>query len=60
MRAKSRRFFCRGNVEAAFRYARWAPAAAFLAVYLAGGDFTYLTCAIAFSGWPTFKLLNNS
>jgi hypothetical protein len=66
MRRRSRsqgvlhRFFRRGDVTEAFKYARWAPAAAFLAVYLGGGDTTYLTCAAAFAGWPTFRLLQNT
>lgn len=55
-----RRFMLRGDVAEAFVYARWAPSAAFMAVYLGGGDTVHLTCAMAFAGWPTFQLLRNA
>jgi hypothetical protein len=60
MFTKARGYLRRGNVEAAFRYARWAPTLAFLSVYAAGGDFSYLSCAAAFSIWPTLRSVNYS
>ena len=57
MRRNRKDFFLRGDVEAAFKYARWAPPLAFLTVYVAGGDFSYLTCAVVFSVWPILRML---